>query len=308
MLVEQGYCRSDVLELLEHFLTPSTTCWIGCPIMQELLQEHIERAAPQTPYLLYSVLAFSAAHRYHLNPEEAKYKAAALYHYQQSLEKYSGQLSGVLEEGEAESLLASCSLHAYLAFIYSPFSHIGRPSAENIEPDWVRSMQGATFIMQSPVLAAGLRRGKFAAFLDRTQFWRVEHYEDANPSQHHPTDMRHFLNLAQCHTATIQHREILSVALDLLQDLVRLRPTPDAVGSFIAMINELPKGFTDLLQAAEPQALLIIAFWCALFSRTNLWWIVPSARAECHRLCEYVGSLQDPRYAEIVDYLQGACA
>ena len=303
-MIQQGYQRSDVFDLLHHFVIPTEHAWIGSPHAQGLAQDHVRRNAADAPYLLYSALAFSAAHMHYLHPADSKYRAAAAYHYQHSLRAYFDKLSGTLDNDDADSLFVSCQLHAFLAFLNAGSAH---DDQGGVDMGWIRSMRGTRFITESPQLMLSLQRGDFGSVLRSTGAnWKEicgQGQSDADARVAADTQQLQSLeNLcAGLHT---ERRDALSYAITMLRDLAQLKPEPAAVSTFMIWINRQSSTFIDLLEDGEPLALLTIAFWCALICRVDEWWIVEPARAECRRVCEHVGGLYDSTYDSVLSYLQ----
>lgn len=303
VLLQQGYSRSDVLDLLRHFLATTSDPWIGTPTLQTLTQRLVQRDAANAPYLLYSALAFSAAHKQHLEPSNRKYQIAAPYHYQHSLREYFEKLSRSLSVNDAESLYASCQLHSFLAFWNAASSQ----NILGIDLGWIRSMRGMRFIMQSPQLMASLQRGEFARTIESAS----HSWQDICRREAHDTDSRvaidlHHLRLLEnlCSNLQPQHQNTCRQGIRTLCGLAQVRPEPAAIATFMSWICKLPDAFIDLVETADPVASLAIGMWCALFSRIDEWWIVEPARAECRKVCEHIDGLFDSRYDDVVAHLR----
>lgn len=305
---QQGYHRLDVLEIFHHFVSPTEHLWIGSPCSQRIVQEHVHRHAATTPYLLHSALAFSAAHMHFINPTINKYRVAAPYHYQHSLRRYFDKLSETLEGDDAASLLVSCELHAFLAFMNAGSGHNGR---SGVDLGWVRSMRGMQFIMQSPHLVSSLERSAFHSVLRKNAHsWQQiceQEQRDTNnrvaADLHQLRALDHFVGLC----ANPDQRRVLSHSLSMLRDLAHIRPQPATIGVFMIWINRQPSEYIDLLQLEEPLALLMLGMWCVMFGRIEEWWIVGPARAETRKICEQVERMGDGRFGSVVGYLRSLC-
>ena len=235
-VMQQGYHRSDVLDLLHHFVVPTDHLWIGSQYAQGLIQDHVRRNAANAPYLLYSALAFSAAHRQYLEPTSNKYRVAGPYHYQHSLRRYFDKLSVVLDGEDAESLFVSCQLHALLAFLNAASAHTGQPG---IDLGWVRSMRGIRFITQSPQLIASLQRGHFSSMVrsaahDWEEICAEQEQFDNDPRV--AVDLQH-LQILQglCASSHREHRESILHSIGMLRDLAQLIPEPAVIGIFMIL-------------------------------------------------------------------------
>ena len=306
--VQQGYRRSDVFDVLRHFVSPTEHLWIGSPCSQGIIQEHVRRNAATTPYLLHSALAFSAAHMQYLNPTANMYRVAAPYHYQHSLRRYFDKLSETLEGDDAGSLFVSCQLHAFLAFINAASTHIGKPG---VDLGWVRSMRGMRFITQSPHLMSSLEHSVFQPVLrmDAHSWQQICEQEQRDTSARVAVDLHHLRALEHLISSTAHpdHRPILAHSLAMLRDLSHILPQPAAIVVFMIWINRQPADFIDLLQLEEPLALLMLGMWCAFFSRIEEWWIVGPAKAEGRKICEQVERMGGGGWGGAVGYLRGMC-
>lgn len=303
VLLRQGYLRSDVLDLLHHFVAPTSDAWIGSNDLQSLVQHLVRGSASNAPYLLYSALAFAAAHKLYLEPSDSKYRIAAPYHYQHSLRKYFRKLSDALEGDDAESLYASCQLHSFLAFLNAASSQ----NTLGIDLGWVRSTRGVRFIVQSPQLMASLQQGDFAQVTQSAGLsWHdLCGREALDNDRRVAVDLQHLRLLESvCSSLPSQHQDVCLQVVQTLHLLVQVRPEPAAIGAFMSWIYRLPDTFVDLLEAADPVASLIIGMWCALFSRIDEWWIVGPAKAECRKVCEHIDDVFDARFDNVVAHLR----
>lgn len=305
ILTQQGYQRSDVYDLLDHFVNLTNRAWIGCPWAQHRVQSLVRREAASAPYLLYSALAFSAAHMHHLDPASSKYRVAAPYHYQHSLRRYSDKLNAPLLADDAEALLASCQLHAFLAFSTASSTQDELPG---VELGWVQSMRGIRFIVQAPQLMESIQSGSFGPLITMAsndwQSVHAQHQLDPKTTRV-ATDLRQLQVLGElCIELPATHRDALVQAISMLRDVAQLKPAPQMIGTCMAWINRLPTTVIELLKTGDSVAVLTLGLWCALFSRIDEWWIAQPARGKCQKVCEYIDSLHDSRYDEIVTYLR----
>lgn len=306
LIVQQGYHQSDVLDLYRHFFTVVDEPWIGPPHLQSLIQSLVDGDMSKAPYLLYSAVAFSAAHMQYLQPMDSKYRLAAPYFYQLSLKKYIEKLDGVLRDEETDLLYASCQIHCFLAF----WNAAPTQQALSIDLDWVRSIQGLRFIMQSPRLVDSLRQ-KNITYIDSTvnRSWYGVYGHQRAFDVRAAGDFRH-INLLHsvCAREQVHYQSDCLVSIKGLQALARVSPESSTIHTFMSWIYELPDTILELVEAVDPIASLIVGTWCIMLSRINQWWIIEPAGAECRKVCGRIGHHTDDMLVEVLAYLlNSAC-
>ena len=104
----------DVLHLLDHFLNDKSS-WIGSPHNQRVLQRDGVQMALEAPHFLHAILAFSAGHLNHLQPNP-RVRGAAILHCARLLALYSAQLSRLSSENVTQAF-GTCTLLGYLSYL-----------------------------------------------------------------------------------------------------------------------------------------------------------------------------------------------
>ena len=92
-----------------------------------------------------------------------------------------------------------------------------------------------------------------------------------------------------------------------LCQLLRCEIGQNEIGLFMSFIGRLPPSFVELLERNDPKAMLILCYWCALFSQIDQWWIVASATSECLRLCKLLRAVPDQRIQELLQFSASKC-
>jgi len=293
-------------ELLDHFINITTPC-IGSPEFQRILHEEGFRLSVEAPYLLHTILAFSASHLSYLWPQEQNYGMVATFHYDLSLTLYRTQILSGLDAKNADALLGCCHLQSMLAFRGVGSADFNEDRS-TLPFTWLRTMQGVGILWQA---------NNLGLYLNESYLWRPVLVESG------------FMETFACdHSGAQSVTSALSVALHQLCEVELKTPsnpapkenvyrkplsrlcvllhgdiTQDKICLFMRFISVLQPNFLQLLDHYDPRATLIIASWCAWLSQINQWWIVDSAKTECRRLCAYLSMNPDRRIRDILGLL-----
>ncbi|KAK5172200.1 uncharacterized protein LTR77_003838 [Saxophila tyrrhenica] len=267
--------RPNALVLIDHFLTPTLTPWIGSALAQITMQAYALRLAMEAPYLLHTILAFFATHLSCLYPSEEKWSVAATMRYSLSLTQYLGRLiEQSLGPGDADAISTAAVLHTMLASIHESRRTKASPSESRFCSAWLLSFQGTQLLLERTELRAALEQGIWA---DTIAAQSVP--EPMLTLQHPELSAINRANLEALRTlqsviplTAPQHQHTYAHPLQLLPTLLSLTNTTtcDAVSTFITFISHLPLAYNYLLEAGEPEALLILGFWSALLSRLDV--------------------------------------
>lgn len=303
------YKPGDAIELIDHFLD-TTTPWLGSPKLQKIIQKDGLLLALRAPYLLHSILAISASHLSYLHPEQKKYEVAATIHYQHALTSYSSQLRTGVDAESADSVIGCGYLQTMLAF-----ENIFRASKEEAGGGggggvtWLRAMQGVRILLGASGISPHLEQSIWLPVFLESGGWEenicqaAENMDDSWMSTTSKTlhDLCEVLFDPSCLQSPYQQ------PLSILCRLIRSNMSHDTIGRFMVFIGKLPNDFVELFEQNEPRALLLMAYWCALISGVDQWWIFRSATAECRRLCASLDNASDSRTRDLLKFPASRC-
>ncbi|KAF2772032.1 hypothetical protein EJ03DRAFT_307570 [Teratosphaeria nubilosa] len=295
------YRPEDALELFEHFET-ETRYFVGSPVCQSIIQKHGFGLATQARYMMHAILAISAKHLSFLYPDVEKYSIAATLHYTRALQDYSSQLVYDIEHGNASALIATSGLLAKLSFINTPILTADTPLAGNSTPAWIKSTQGIKTVFMTPKLRKDLEAGIMAPVMRAygTPSTAAGLEVDDTESSEGAYKMKLLRQLCDSGNHTPASPNPYTPVLAKLEPLMLRNPTHDMIDDFMAFIATMEPSFLSLLEQSEARALLILACWCMRISLIDQWWIGPSARIECRRICEHLGGHMDPLVQELL--------
>jgi hypothetical protein len=293
-------------ELLDHF-TQTSGEWIGSPGTQRILQEHCYELIRGEPYLLHAILAFAASHIAFLVPSQKAYKAAATDHYERSLTLYSAQLRTSVGPQNCDSIIGCGHLQTMLAFRnICP----GERTWDGGKFTWLRAMRAIPILWTTNNLHTHLGQSLWLdVCFESSLFPTVQpcgHAEsDVDVENSRTGSMCRDLQLF-CRSYGDQencYQEQLSRLCILMQTNI----SRTHIGWFVGFVGTLSDMFLGKLQEDEPLALLIMVYWCTLFSQIDQWWIGDSVKVEARRLCGMLDGLQNRSLNRLLQFPASRC-
>jgi hypothetical protein len=301
------YKPGDTLELLDHFVETNIP-WIGSSEYQRLIQQHGIKLCLEAPYLLHTIIAFSASHLNFLRPEQRKYGIAFALHYSLSLSSYSAQLHAPLDVRKADAIIACCHLHTMLAF---QNVQSGDSAVDVGGFAWLRAMQGVAILWNTgnirPYLEGNIWRKKTleSRALENITY---DHTESSAADSWASNTSRALHQLFSEQSDPISHHNSpYQEPLRRLCLLMQHSMEQDAICMFMAFIGNLPDSFVQLLGQKDPRAMLLMCYWCALLSQIDQWWIVSSAKFICRTLCNTLSKTPDQRIYNLLQFPATKC-
>ncbi|KAF7876650.1 hypothetical protein EAF04_001735 [Stromatinia cepivora] len=302
------YEPGDAIELLNHFLGV-TTPWFGSPSFQRIMQHCGLGLSLKAPYLMHTILAFSASHLHYLHPEEKKYSTASMLHYNPSLALYSSELLTTLSASNADVIIASSYFHTMLAFRNVQLNPDIDTNAGGAFT-WLHTMRGVPILWDTKDMRSHLEG---SVLLDMEHDCKVldegicdhDKPEDGSTWALETSRALHGLFEVDCDPYTF--RNTYRGPLRRLCHLMRLGTGQEAACAFMSFVGELPTPFALLLEQKDPRALLILCYWSALFSQINYWWVVESASIVCRWLCAYLERTTKQRLHDLLHFPASKC-
>lgn len=299
----------DVHELLYHFFN-TRELWLGSPEYQQIIQKEVSLAM-EAPYLLHAILAISATHLSRIAPSERRNIVAAL-HYQHALRTYSAQLGKPIFCQHVDAIVGCGFMHTMLAF-----ENISRLSTSQKVDNagnatWLRAMQGMTVLQRTENLRPHYKNSIWLpVFLGsggcdlNDQILRTDKVVDDSWASTTSVLLQTVCQVSNEFTSS--PGSPYHQALKSLCGLMHLNSSHSSVNKFITFIGQLPAGFVQLFEQNDTKAMLIMAYWCAMISAIEQWWITDSALAECRRLCAVLDSVSSPEVRELLLFPANKC-
>ncbi|PVH75922.1 hypothetical protein DL98DRAFT_497801 [Cadophora sp. DSE1049] len=297
--------QCDNFELLSHFFG-ITEPFIGSPESQKVFQNHGLELSRGAPYLLHAILTFSASHLNFLYPQKRKYEIAASSYYDLSLKSYSAQIRAGLDASNADSLIGCGYLHTMLAFRNVQSDDL----ADAGDLGWLRIMQGVRILWGTHDFFPQLKDSPWRSVCAEarvTEEFRRNHIETANAGSEAEDIFRALHRFLEVDLNSSGQGNVYQEPLSRLCVLLESAIRHHKIGMFMVFIDLLPAAFLQLLDQKDTKAMMIICYWCALFSYNEKWWITRSAQLECAKLCAYLNSIPDQAVQDLLHFPARKC-
>ncbi|KAK4499352.1 hypothetical protein PRZ48_009865 [Zasmidium cellare] len=262
-------------------------------------------------HLIHAIIAISAAHlaERQTSPEEKKkFWIASTLHYHHSLNVYSSAIVDDLEDQDADAVFASGLLHAMLAFIKTPKESQYVALEDDNGPTWIMSMRGIRTLIDTPGLRQRLENGIWLPLIQEFDRWQNISIDDlsCSTSSSGVSAVGSLWELCEPGSPSSNFAEV-ETQLAMLDKLFQLDASHHNIDGFVAFIANMTPAFVQKLRADEEQALLVLAYWCALFGQFNQWWISESAMIECTRICAHLDKSHDIRIQSLLPFPATTC-
>jgi hypothetical protein len=268
---------------LKHFVCYDEL-WLKTSKVQNVMQKYATDLVINHVHLLHAVLALSLAHLAILRPDNHSYWVSSMIHWQHSLRSYSECFQIGMETQNIDAIYFSSQLQSMLAFLYvqKPF----QPGA--YRPAWLTSMRGTHILLHIPEIVDRLRQGVWHSLVDAHDRWELKAQTGLQQNSEYPPSrqiiaLRQYCSqMAEVNNASDEER------LEFLSMLERFSPKPESVNAFCSYITHAPAEYIARVKSADRTALLLLIYWCKLFSKTGQWWLKASAESEIRRLVAIV--------------------
>lgn len=240
------------------------------------------------------MLTVTLVHDKHLiNTRDANLENAISYHWAEGASLLNQKLCHGFAPSERDALWACAGMLACLGFA----SYTARTPAEAWplkleEPsdlDWLKMCLGKKEIwkLADPTRSDSLFSPATANF-GRMSYVppllvpRATDMEDG-------TDMDRLARFCDIDTAIgPQENNFYYGALAVLTMLRPIRCDASSMMQFLSFFGCMHPSFGSLLQAKDPAAMLLLAFWYAKVSHYKQWWLWPRANGECQSICMFL--------------------
>lgn len=249
------------------------------------------------------MLAVASTHQANLLPGDGQQTVVAARFRQTAAHLYCQKLQNPITRANMDILLTTCMLVAMFSF-----------SAPEIRPrdSWV-------FSDDPGALNWLLIQGGLAGLIDCIMPWIDESiwrdaflvssaYELYDDHRMGREDLDEDLaDLCDISDTTTEDTNPYHWPLRMLSPLLRLPLTKIEANRISSFMGRLPSAYLRLVQAKEPRALLLLAYWLAVMCSVHDWWIDARVRSECQALCMYLDGSGDRRIIALLDFPASAC-
>jgi len=230
-----------------------------------------------------------------IDTKDPRLENAISYHWAEGAALLNHKLCHGFAHDERDALWACAGMLACLGFA----SYTARTPAEawplKVEEasdlDWLKMCQGKKEIwkLADPTRSDSLFSPLTANF-GRTSYVPPSLVRDTMDTED-DTDMRRlarFCNIDTTIRTLTQENNIYYGTLAVLTTLRPLRCDASTIMRFLSFFGCMHPSFGRRLQARDPAAMLLLAFWYAKVSHYKQWWLWPRADGECQSICMFL--------------------
>ncbi|CAK4014871.1 Hypothetical predicted protein [Lecanosticta acicola] len=276
------------LDLLRKFHDRSILT-LGSADTSPVYRDVLTRTACRHSFVLHAVLRFALMHdRYLYDPIETKASAAESFHAYHAAALFSKRLAGPIEEEVKDSLWGCAALMGAMSFASieatSPQETWPLKSPEITDLDWLKMSDGKKEVWR---LVDPLR--ETSAFRPAVQ---VEHGKRQEGIPSRPMDPQldklfpFFTKLYNLDQPFADYEnDPYHKAASILEKLIPLDCNHSTVMWFLSFLGHMDPEYRRLLEAKDPSALLLLAWWHAKMIPYNSWWVSRRGLLECQAIC-----------------------
>jgi hypothetical protein len=281
--------RADVLRLIDHFLSEEHP-WMGTPATQKALQKHGMQLGVDAPHLLHGIVAFSAAHIDHLEPNP-KLRLTAVHHYGRLVELYADHVKQ-MGTGTIDHLFGTCILLTMLSYLvvgYDNPSLLCSPEEHECNWEAFRSLGGVRIMQGVPAYRDRLNQGVWRVMLQEAREWDERSRRDpmVTPTWW-STIMKSLCDLCNVSQDLKHGDELYLDALRGLNKTVYGSLDDTKIGQLMHYIASFTPAFQRVLEQYDPKAMLIILYWHSLLLLIGQWWAARTGIVAARRTIAYL--------------------
>lgn len=269
-----------------------------------LMMEKVVRLAFESPLLMHGLIGVATSHLCGVLPNNSSYRVAESYHWQKAIQKYTKEVSSGLTKENMDPLYSAClllTIHGFRLEEFSPrSSFVFSNNPEDL--NWLRLQGGLRYLLERT--QQWMPDSMWWAFFMQSRYETVN-YEDDRPGR---VDLDPgFADLCRIdETATVENNPYLW-PLRMLTNLLTLESTKENHRKYYNWMGRLETEYYDCLLQKDPPALILLAWWLALMSVVEEWWIETRIRSECTAICMKLEDSQDPLVLRMLEYPAQSC-
>jgi hypothetical protein len=252
------------------------------------------------PYIMHIIQTLTGVHDRQLSaPLTSRQTPAEIYHLYQAASLFNKSLSNSVQESDCDPLWAAAALLGITAFSWidaicpEEAWPLAEPKSSDLE--WIRmsELKPAIWNLTNPLRPSSAFSGQqfnYANINDNKSDGRIEDIPLVFARLYNIDEFSNSDNNPY-HAAVFELSPLLQVSCD--------RPN---IILFLKFISHLFGGFRKLLEAKDPRALLLLAYWFAMVCR-SVWWIERRSLMEGQAICLYLERYHGEK-KRIMDLLQ----
>ena len=241
----------------------------------------------QHPFLLHIVLTLTLTHDQYLAKESnSKLSAAIAFHWSQGASLLNQKLSGHIKPSERDAVWACAGLLGALSFVSSPAT--APEEAWPLKPhspsdlDWLRMTEGkrAIWKITDPMREDSVFYPMVPNFVqfDTTVSYSPE-LESLSPE---------LIKVCKLDDKAMLESNPYLTAASFIARMIGIECNSHNFGVFLSFLGCMHGEFRQLLERKDPIALVLMAYWYAMISPLQAWWMLRRTSCECQAICKYL--------------------
>lgn len=301
---------TPVLQTLQHFDTV-TYCSLGSEPAQVIIRSCMHTMIIENACLMHAVNGTSAAHLSYLVPaaqnaqQHRQSKLAAAYHWQKALQLFQDELSLGVNEKNMDALLSTMMLVCVYQFMLNeslpnPSESFVYAPAEKRQNclQWLHIQHGFQALVTE--LGDRLRLSMWNPVLEDGEVKQTTRQFLVPPAGDEVHAL--FLDLCEISEKSSSEQNPFYTPLEHLLFFRRPEASVNKFTKLISFVGTVDERFHRLLLIREKRALLILAYWLAMMSELEQWWISRRARNECTAITAFLMSDPDEKVRKLLAY------
>lgn len=291
------------LEALHHFHKgPAFATESQTPV--RIVMGKMVQLAFETPFLMHAIIAAATTHLCTLVPENKDYRLAEAYHWQQTINQYSTEVSRKITYSNMDKLYSTClmiSMHSFYQETFSPrtsFVFTKDPTSLT----WLRLQAGLRYLLE-----------RTTPWLPQSIWWTV-FMESRDPSLDYgdkrpgrvdlDPDLADLCGIGD--ETTIEENPYLW-PLRMLMVLLPFERVTESSKFYNTWMGRLENPFYECLLRKETPALVLLAWWLGLMCYVEEWWVEMRVRSECTAICMFLEDSCDPLVLRLLEFPALCC-
>lgn len=252
---------------------------------------------------MHAIIGVAITHLCTLLPDTSPYRLAEAYHWQQTIKQYSKEVSHVTRHN-MDTLFSACLFLTIRTFTLEQFNPRTSFVFSNDPADlnWLLLQGGLRFLFQ--------RTGQW---LSESMWWAtfMEVHDcdiDFEDNRSGRVDLDpDFADLCGIDESSTTENNPFLWPLRMLSGLLSLKPEQRTHRAYTMWMGRLEAAYLDCLAMKEPPALVLLAWWLALMSSLDEWWVRTRARSECTAICMFLEGSEDPLVLKLLEFPAEQC-
>jgi len=295
-----------ILELVAHFETVASET-LGTSFAQPATKSIALSQALESPYLLATILAFSASHLLHLHPKVFRYQLATTCFGARGIHLYSEELKAGLNATNIDGVLLTCIILSVLSF-YTENEGLESTMAlsSNTESQsWLSVISGLSILRYQKAVREHLSSSIYLHAIQDTATDQCNTATETLPgAQGLPLFLSNLCNIDS--NSTVETNPYLA-ATRLVMDMLCMSNDGTNFCHFMAFLWKIQPDYAQLLREKDERALLLLSYWLAKICDIDQWWCKTRARVECQGICRFLEGSTDQDFQALLQYPMQKC-